>query len=121
VTNLFNDLPAALPAERIDVLLSAPGLRVERIVSTGHVTPPGDWYDQDTDEWVLVLRGRARLRIDGEGDVRDLRPGDHVLVGAHVRHRVEWTDDAAPTVWLAVHYGAATQSVRGREDAPERS
>jgi cupin 2 domain-containing protein len=112
VANLFNDLPAALPAERIDVLVSAPGLRVERIVSTGHVTPPGDWYDQDTDEWVVVLRGRARLRIDGEADVRDLHPGDHVLVGAHVRHRVEWTDDAAPTVWLAVHYGAATQNIR---------
>jgi cupin 2 domain-containing protein len=120
VTNLFDDLPTALPAERLDVLLSAPGLRVERIVSTGHVTPPGDWYDQDTDEWVVVLRGRARLRIDGEADVRDLLPGDHVLLRAHVRHRVEWTDPAVPTVWLAVHYGAATHSLRGAEDASQR-
>lgn len=107
VTNLFDDLPASLPAERTDVLLSAPGVRVERIVSTGHVTSSGHWYDQDTDEWVVVLRGRARLRIDGEADVRDLRPGDHILLRAHVRHRVEWTDDAAPTVWLAVHCGRA--------------
>jgi len=104
VSNLFDDLPERLPAERIDVLLSAPGVRVERIVSTGHVTPPDEWYDQDADEWVLVLRGRARLRIEGEADVRDLRPGDHVLLRAHQRHRVEWTDDAGPTVWLAVHY-----------------
>jgi cupin 2 domain-containing protein len=103
VSNLFDDLPAKLPAERIDVLLSAPGVRVERIVSTGHVTPPGVWDDQDTDEWVVVLRGRARLRVEGEADVRDLSPGDHVLLRAHVRHRVEWTDDAGPTVWLAVH------------------
>jgi cupin 2 domain-containing protein len=77
VTNLFDDLPAALPAERTDVLLSAPGVRVERIVSTGHVTSPGEWYDQDTDEWVVVLRGRARLRIEGEADVRDMRPAVH--------------------------------------------
>lgn len=105
MSNLFDDLSAKLPAERIDVLLSAPGIRVERIVSTGHVTPPGEWYDQDTDEWVVVLRGRARLRIESESDARDLYPGDHVLLRAHVRHRVEWTDDAGPTVWLALHYG----------------
>lgn len=105
MSNLFDDLSAKLPAERIDVLLSAPGIRVERIVSTGHVTPPGEWYDQDTDEWVVVLRGRARLRIASESDARDLYPGDHVLLRAHVRHRVEWTDDAGPTVWLALHYG----------------
>lgn len=105
MSNLFDDLSAKLPAERIDVLLSAPGIRVERIVSTGHVTPPNEWYDQDTDEWVVVLRGRARLRIESESDARDLYPGDHVLLRAHVRHRVEWTDDAGPTVWLALHYG----------------
>lgn len=105
MSNLFDDLSAKLPAERIDVLLSAPGIRVERIVSTGHVTPPNEWYDQDTDEWVVVLRGRARLRIASESDARDLYPGDHVLLRAHVRHRVEWTDDAGPTVWLALHYG----------------
>ena len=54
----------------------------ERIVSTGHVTPPGEWLDQDTDEWVLVLRGRARLRIEGEADAADLHPGHHVILRA---------------------------------------
>jgi cupin 2 domain-containing protein len=109
MSNLFDDLPARLPAERVDVLVTAPGVRIERIVSTGHVTPPGEWYEQDTDEWVVVLRGRARLRIEGEADARDLHAGDHVLLRAHVRHRVEWTDDDAPTVWLAVHHGAPTR------------
>ena len=103
LSNLFDDLPPRLPAERIDVLLSAPGVRVERIVSTGHVTPSGEWLEQDTDEWVVVLRGRARLRIEGEMDARDLQPGHHLTLRAHVRHRVEWTDDLGPTVWLAVH------------------
>jgi cupin 2 domain-containing protein len=105
VSNLFDEVPARLAAEQIDVVLTARGVRVERIVSTGHATPPGEWYDQNADEWVVVLRGRARLRIEGESAERDLGPGDHVLLRAHVRHRVEWTDEAGPTVWLAVHHG----------------
>ena len=76
-------------------------------MSTGHVTPPGEWLEQDTDEWVVVLRGRARLRIEGNTDPLDLHPGHHVLLPAHVRHRVVWTDDLGPTVWLAVHYRAS--------------
>jgi cupin 2 domain-containing protein len=104
VRNLFDDLPDRLPGERVDVIVDAPGVRIERIVSTGQMTPPGEWYDQDADEWVVVLRGRARVRLEGEPDARDLYPGDHLLLRAHVRHRVEWTDDSGPTVWLAVHH-----------------
>lgn len=102
--NLFDDLPDRLPGERVDVIVDAPGVRIERIVSTGHMTPPEEWYDQDADEWVVVLRGRARVRLEGEPEARDLYPGDHLLLRAHVRHRVEWTDDSGPTVWLAVHH-----------------
>jgi cupin 2 domain-containing protein len=104
VRNLFDDLPDRLPGERVDVIVDAPGVRIERIVSTGQMTPPGEWYDQDADEWVVVLRGHARVRLEGEPDARDLYPGDHLLLRAHVRHRVEWTDDSGPTVWLAVHH-----------------
>jgi cupin 2 domain-containing protein len=106
--NLFDDIPRVLPAERVDVLLETPAIRLERIVSIGHATPPGEWYDQERDEWVVVLRGRARLRIDGEPDERRLDVGDHVLLRAHVRHRVEWTDPSEPTVWLALHYAPNT-------------
>jgi cupin 2 domain-containing protein len=105
MTNLFDDVPRELPAERVDVLLDTPMLRLERIVSMGHTTPPGEWYDQDGNEWVVILRGRARVRIEGEADDRALGVGDHLLLRAHVRHRVEWTD--TPTVWLALHYPAA--------------
>jgi len=104
--NLFDDLPRALTAERVDVLLQTAGLRLERIVSTGHATPPGEWYDQDRDEWVVVLRGRARLRIEGEPADRTLGPGDHLRLRAHVRHRVEWTTPEEPTVWLALFHAA---------------
>jgi cupin 2 domain-containing protein len=100
--NLFDDLPRALPAERIDVLLETPRVRLERIVSTAHATPPGEWMDQDRDEWVVVLRGRAGLRFEHEATPRELRPGDHVLIPAHARHRVDWTSAEEPTVWLAL-------------------
>jgi cupin 2 domain-containing protein len=104
--NLFRDLPGApLPAERVDVLAQAHGLRLERIVSTGHVTPPGEWYDEPTDEWVAVVRGNARLVFEDAPPVA-LTPGDHILIPAHRRHRVEWTDPSQPTVWLALHYAA---------------
>ena len=82
-------------------LLTRPGLRIERIVSSGQVSP--DWYDQDQDEWVLLLEGGAHLLIEGEGELV-LGPGDHLLIGAHVRHRVTWTDPERPTIWLAIHF-----------------
>ena len=105
--NLFQDLPGApWPAERVDVLAQAPGLRLERIVSTGHVTPPGEWYEQATDEWVAVVRGSARLVFDDAPPVA-LAAGDHILIPAHRRHRVDWTDPTQPTVWLALHFAAA--------------
>ena len=104
VANLFDDLPPSLAEERFDVLVQAGPIRLERIVSTGQGTPPGQWYDQATHEWVVVLRGSAGLRFEGSDEVRELRPGDHVLIPAHRRHRVEWTDPGEPTVWLALHY-----------------
>lgn len=105
--NLFAGLPASLPEERFDALVETPALRLERIVSTGHATPPGEWHDQERDEWVAVLRGSAGLRFEDEAAPRVLRPGDHVLIAAHRRHRVEWTDAREPTVWLALHFRAA--------------
>jgi cupin 2 domain-containing protein len=102
--NLFNDVPSRSDAERFDPLLSAPNLRIERIVSIGHATPAGQWFDQDWAEWVVVLSGAAGLQIEGEPEIRVLGPGDHVHLPAHLRHRVEWTSAAEPTVWLAVHH-----------------
>jgi cupin 2 domain-containing protein len=88
--------------ERIETLLRRPGLRVERIISRGHRTKEGFWYDQDEDEWVMVVQGQALLRFEGEEEPRRLGPGDHADIPAHVRHRVEWTDPRGDTVWIAV-------------------
>jgi len=102
--NLFAPLPDAAAGERIDALLTRPGLRIERIVSHGQPSPPEFWYDQPDAEWVLVLAGSARVRFEDESEARILGPGDWVDIAPHRRHRVEWTDPTAPTVWLAVFY-----------------
>lgn len=105
--NLFT-LPLVAPAgvsagERFDCLLERPGVLLERIVSTGQASPPDFWYDAPRDEWVVLLSGAARLRIDGEDRSRELHPGDWILLPAHCRHRVDWTDPDQPTRWLALH------------------
>jgi cupin 2 domain-containing protein len=103
--NLRNGLPARpLPDEVVDLLVERSGLRIERIVSTGQATPMGQWYDQDSDELVLVVDGAARLRIEGEPEDRELSEGDWILLPAHCRHRVTWTQAEPPTLWLAVHF-----------------
>jgi cupin 2 domain-containing protein len=103
MANVFENIPPNLPDELFATLLDADGVRVERIVSHGHASPDGFWYDQDRHEWVMVLKGAARLRFEDEAI--ELRPGDCVNIPAHRKHRVEWTTPAEPTVWLAVHYG----------------
>ena len=102
-TNLFTDLPAHLPDELITKLLEAANVRIERIVSHGHASPADFWYDQPQAEWVIVLKGAARLQFE-DGTV-EMKAGDSVNIPAHRKHRVEWTTPDEPTVWLAVHYG----------------
>jgi cupin 2 domain-containing protein len=103
--NLFTEIPSELPEELVQTLLRAPGLRIERIVSLGHASPEGFWYDQENGEWVALLAGAARLRFEG-GESIELRPGAFANIPAHARHRVEWTSPDGPTVWLAIHYDA---------------
>jgi cupin 2 domain-containing protein len=104
IRNLFADLHERADQESLVDLLKRPGVRIERIVSTGQSSPPGFWYDQAHGEWVAVLAGEARLRFEDERAARTLRAGDFVDIAAHRRHRVEWTHAGEPTVWLAVHY-----------------
>ena len=101
--NLFADVSATPAEESFQTLLGTSGFRVERIVSHGHRSPDGFWYDQATDEWVLLVSGAARLLFDGHPPV-ELVPGAYVHIPAHRRHRVDWTDPHRPTVWLAIHY-----------------
>jgi cupin 2 domain-containing protein len=104
--NLLAPLPEAKGAEIFTALLARPGIRIERIVSHGQVTPPDQPYDQPHDEWVLLLAGAARLWLADRGEIA-LAPGDALLIPAHLRHRVTFTQAEPPTVWLAVHLEGA--------------
>ena len=102
--NLFDNLPASTPEELFEVIAEGRDVTIERILSTGQATPPGEWLCQDRHEWVVLLRGRASLTFAGEGAPRELSPGDYLLIPGGTRHRVDWTANGEPTVWLAVHY-----------------
>jgi len=104
VANLFADLPDARRGEVFDEVLARPGLRIERIVSPGQATPDDAPFVREEDEWVLVLRGTARIRLEGAEEVA-LLSGAHMLIPGGVRHWVTRTDPDAPTLWLAVHFG----------------
>ncbi|HWB07667.1 MAG TPA: cupin domain-containing protein [Gemmataceae bacterium] len=95
-------LPAYLPDELFTTLLDSAGVRIERIVSPGHASPEGFWYDQSQHEWIVVLKGAAKLRFEDESI--EMRTGDFVNIPAHKKHRVEWTTPDEPTIWLAVFY-----------------
>jgi cupin 2 domain-containing protein len=102
--NLFDNIPANLPEELLTTLLQSSGVRIERIVSQGQASLPGFWYDQDENEWVIVLEGSASIEFQGEPEPVELQRGSYLNIPAHVRHRVAWTDQNQRTVWLAVHY-----------------
>jgi len=103
--NLFRDIPATLPDELFQRLnAESPTVRIKRIVSRGHSTPPGQWYDQESTEWVILLTGAAILSFAGIERRLHLHPGDYVEIAPGTRHRVEWTAPNADTVWLAVYY-----------------
>ena len=101
--NLLSNLPQNLPEELFTTLLQAPGIHIERIVSHGHQSPAGFWYDQPENEWVVVLKGAARIEF--EDGTLEMRTGDYTNIPAHRKHRVAWTTPDEPTVWLVVYYG----------------
>lgn len=106
VENLFSPIPDSLPEELENILSAGNDFQLKRIVSRGHTT---DWYDQDQDEWVVLLSGAATLEFEG-GNTVDFKPGDYLLIPAHQRHRVCWTDPEKESVWLALFFTARNDS-----------
>ncbi|MFL9916519.1 cupin domain-containing protein [Paraburkholderia fungorum] len=102
--NLFDFGAPKGPGEQLDSLVEQHGVSIERIVSRGHVSPPDFWYDSPRAEWVVLLSGAATLEFEGDPQPHPMKPGDHVLIEAHCRHRVAWTSGTEPSVWLAVYY-----------------
>ena len=104
VKNLFEDIPENLREELVDTILHASSFRIEKIVSRGHRSPEGFWYDQDEHEWVILLKGSAVLRFEDKSEDISMNPGNYINIEKHRRHRVEWTDPEQETIWLAIHY-----------------
>ena len=103
IGNLFEPIPEKISAEIFSELVRADNVRVERIVSHGHSSPPSGWYDQTENEWVAVLRGAAKIAFEN-GDEVHLTEGCHLTIPAHTKHKVTWTTPDTETIWLAVHY-----------------
>ncbi len=102
--NLFSDIPSNMKQEVSESLLKNAAIQIERIVSKGHASPPGFWYDQTTHEWVVVLKGKARLIFEDPYQVIEMTPGDYIDIPAGCRHRVDWTDPSQETIWVAMHF-----------------
>jgi len=102
--NLYQAIPAALPQELFTDLLKGPAFRVERIVSRGHCSPAEFWYEQSENEWVLLLKGAARLRFEQREKPVSMIEGDYLNIPAGMKHRVEWTSPEQDSIWLAIFY-----------------
>ena len=103
VTKMLQGISGSLEQEVFQTLVDTDKLTIERIVSKGHTSPETGWYDQERDEWVMVLTGSARLEFT-DGEKLTLSAGDAINIPAHTRHKVIWTAADIETVWLAVHY-----------------
>ena len=104
VNHIFNEVPRFLPEELLEILVDQPDVKIDRIVSRGHASPSGFWYDDERSEFVILLKGCAGLRFQGQDDALTLKPGDYLVIPPHAKHRVDWTDADEDTVWLAVYF-----------------
>lgn len=102
-SNIFKNIPDQLPEELMECIFKRNNIQIERIISKGHITPAGQWYDQEWDEWVILLQGQATILYEKDNQSFDLNAGDYLLIPSHARHRVEWTPPGLNTIWLAVH------------------
>jgi len=105
IGNIFNALPLEAEKESFAELLRDKCIKIERIVSKGHISPESGWYDQEDNEWVLVLEGAGTILFENGRQVT-LNKGDYLHIPAHEKHKVAWTDPDRQTIWLAVHYPA---------------
>ena len=104
IKNIFSGIKKRSPGEIFETIIKTHQFKIERIISSGQSTDKGKWYDQDVDEWVIVLKGNAGVLFEGDNEVVIMKQGDYINIPAHQKHRVEWTDPKNETIWLTVHY-----------------
>lgn len=94
--NLF-DYVVPEKDEEFTTLLEHKNIKIMRIVSSEQIDPKT--YIQDEDEWVVVLKGEAKMWIGGKTKL--LRKGESLFIPAKTPHKVLKTQKG--TLWLAVH------------------
>lgn len=104
INNLYGNIPAILDEEYFEVLLEDEKFFLERIVSEGQSTPEGTWLCENSEEWVILLQGSAKLIFQPGNPAVTMIPGDYCIIPSEMKHRVEWTDPDIKTVWLALHW-----------------
>lgn len=104
IRNIFSSIQKQASDEILETILQTDQFKIERIISRGHATAKEEWYDQDKNEWVLVLKGNAGLLFEGNDKIVIMKTGDYISIPAHKKHRVEWTDPEEDTIWLTIHY-----------------
>jgi len=103
MSNIFDLIPDNLETEVLETILDSASVRIERIISKGHTSPEQGWYDQEENEWVIVLKGEAILLFIDESTIT-LKAGDYINIPARRKHKVKWTDPNIETIWLAIFY-----------------
>ena len=104
LNNIYSDIPKHIPDEIFEEILRSDTVKIERIISKGHGTPRGVWYDQTQNEWVILLKGKAKLMFEGNAELIEMNPGDYMYIPAHCKHRVEYTEPDKETLWLTILY-----------------
>ena len=107
--NIFDSIPENFKKEIIENIYVKQNLVIERIISNGQATPTGQWYDQNKDEWLILMQGDATILLEDNHQLINLTAGDYLLIPAHTRHRVEWTRPNFNTIWLAMHMGESEE------------
>ena len=103
IGNIYESIPKKLKEELINELINHNNVTIKRIVSEGHSSPESGWYDQEENEWVIILQGEAEILFEN-GDRTHLQSGSFLNIPAHTKHKVSWTTSSAKTIWLAVYY-----------------
>ena len=104
VRNIFSNIPESLPNELLKELVSSENCKIERIISKGHTTPEGKWYDQDKNEFVIIFKGNAELLFEENNKIIKMKEGNYINIPSHTKHRIIKTSLKEETIWLAIHY-----------------
>jgi len=102
LNNIFAEIPDELDNELVQVLQQSDNIKIQRIVSKGQVSPETGWYDQQQNEWVIVIKGEAVIAFE-QTEVA-MQAGSYINIPAHTKHKVSWTHPDIETIWLVVYY-----------------